>query len=195
MPKKRKYDESYVLYDFTCIHESDGTQKPQCLLRLKILANRSTEWAKLKEHLTSVHPEKHLKMRFFFCEDSSNRKTGTHKKLEFAFWQKPFLEASCKCVYRIAKQKKAHTTGERAGLWTGTEEKLEAVPLSNDVIRSRRVDTAFNILRNVMPRHSYSLSSKVRSIRSWPFLMKPGFTCKDTKIRKVIASGVHRIQI
>ena len=34
----------------------DGTQKPQCFLCGKVLANGSVKPAKLSEHLTSVHP-------------------------------------------------------------------------------------------------------------------------------------------
>ena len=57
MSKKRKYDESYVSFGFTYITERDGTQRLQCFLCSKVLANESMKPAKLKEHLTTVHPE------------------------------------------------------------------------------------------------------------------------------------------
>jgi hypothetical protein len=56
----------------------------------KILANGSTKPAKLKEHLTSVHPETHLTMRIFSCEESSIQKAGTLPKTGFAISQKNF---------------------------------------------------------------------------------------------------------
>lgn len=56
MSKKRKYDESYVNFGFTFVTERDGTQKPQCFLCGKVLANGSMKPAKLSEHLKTVHP-------------------------------------------------------------------------------------------------------------------------------------------
>jgi hypothetical protein len=99
-------------------------------------------------------------MCFFFREKKAQfGKTGTLPKLGFSNLQKPFLEASHKVVYRIAKPKKPNTTGETSvkpcaleivELVCGLEQrkKLEAFPLSNDVIRSRIVDISFNILKH-----------------------------------------------
>lgn len=44
----------------------------------------------------------------------------------------------------------------RAGFWTGTEEKLEAVLLSNEVIRSALADISFSILKNATEELSAS---------------------------------------
>lgn len=41
MPKKRKYDNSYMSFGFTFITERDGIQKPQWFICGKILANGS----------------------------------------------------------------------------------------------------------------------------------------------------------
>lgn len=41
MSKKKKYNNSYMSFGFTYITERDGTQKPQCLICGKILANGS----------------------------------------------------------------------------------------------------------------------------------------------------------
>ena len=69
------------------------------------------------------------------------------------------LKASYKIAYSIAKQKKAHTIGEtlvncfsrpcRARLRIGENKKIEAVPLSNDVIHPRIVYISPNILKQV----------------------------------------------
>ena len=70
-------------------------------------------------------------------------------------------KASYKLAYRIAKEKKAHTIGETliklcalemTELVCGTEQrqKLKAVPLTNDNIKSRITDIYNNILEQVM---------------------------------------------
>uniref|UniRef100_A0A7M4F4W3 Zinc finger BED-type containing 5 n=1 Tax=Crocodylus porosus TaxID=8502 RepID=A0A7M4F4W3_CROPO len=151
MSKKKKYDEDYVLYGFTCVNERDGTQKPQCFLRGKILPNGSMKTGKRKECGGGGVCAK--KAQF--------EKAGTLPKLGFAISQKPFLEGSYKFAYWIAKQKKPHTIGETlvkpcalemVELVCGLEQrkKLEVVSLSNDVIRSRIVDISFNILKQVI---------------------------------------------
>ncbi|XP_046861512.1 protein ZBED8-like [Xenia sp. Carnegie-2017] len=131
MSKKRKYSENYVAFGFTFITDSDGSERPQCFLCGKVLANARFE------------------------------KSGTLPKFGFIKTQKPCLEASYKVAYRIAKAKKAHTIGETlikpcalemTELVCGTEQrkKLEAVSLSNDTISSRIIDISNNILKQVM---------------------------------------------
>ncbi|KAL7642917.1 UNVERIFIED_CONTAM: hypothetical protein RMT77_006206 [Armadillidium vulgare] len=57
MSKKRsKMKITYLLVLSTFISERDGTQKPQCLLYDKVLANASMKPSKLQEHLMSDHP-------------------------------------------------------------------------------------------------------------------------------------------
>lgn len=161
MSKKRKYDEAYVSFGFTFIAEHDGTQKPQCLLCGKVLANGSIKPGKLKEHLTSVHPENASDSVDLFCEKARFEKVGTLPNLGFVPTQKPCLEASYKVAYCTAKQKKLHMIGETlvmpyalemVELVCGLEQrkKIEAVPMSNDVIHSRIPDMSSNILKQVM---------------------------------------------
>jgi len=52
---KRKYNDSYVSFGFTCFIDDDGTEKPQCFLCGKILANCSMKPAKLKLHFGAYH--------------------------------------------------------------------------------------------------------------------------------------------
>ena len=105
---------TYVSFGFTYITERDGTQKPQCFLCGKVLANGSMKPTKLKEHLTSVHPENTSdSVDLFRAKKARFEKVGTLPKLGIAPTQKPRLEASYKVAYRIAKQKKPHTQLER----------------------------------------------------------------------------------
>lgn len=110
----------------------------------------------------SVHPANASDNVDIFREKKARfEKVGTLPKFGFAPTQKPCLEASYKVAYRIAKQKKPHTIGETlvkpcalemVELVCGLEQrkKIEAVPLSNDVIHSRIVDMSSNILNQVM---------------------------------------------
>ncbi|GFT76191.1 protein ZBED8 [Nephila pilipes] len=162
MSKKRKYDESYVKYGFCCMKESDDVEKPQCFLCGKVLANASMKPAKLIEQLKSLHPENASKdLEFFTKKKTQFSKSGTLTKLGFGIPQKPLVEASFRVAYRIAKSKKPHTIGETlikpcalemVELVCGLEQrkKLEAIPLSNDVIQSRIVEISCNILKQII---------------------------------------------
>jgi len=162
MSKKRKYDDSYTSFGFTSIIERDGTQKPQCFICGKILANGSMKPTKLKEHLASVHPQ-HASdsLEVFQIKKARFEKSGTLPKLGFVPPQKPCLEASYKVAYRISRSKKTHTIGESlikpcalemVELVYGLEQrkKIEAIPLSNNTINSRISDMSTNILEQVI---------------------------------------------
>lgn len=169
MSKKRKYNDSYVKFGFTFITERDGTQKPQCFLCSKVLANGSMKPAKLTEHFKTVHPGNISDSIDDFCTKRARfEKTGTLPKLGFIPTQKPCLEASYKVAYRIAQQKKPHTIAETlvkpcaldiVELVCGKDQrkKIEAVPLSNDVIRSRIVEMSSNVLKQVIEELNSSL--------------------------------------
>ena len=158
MSKKRKCDESYISFGFTYVMEPDVTQKPQCILCGNVLANGSLKPVKLRGHLTSVHPEfANDNEDIFRAKKAKFEKSGTLPKFGFCPTQKPCLEASYKVAYRIAKQRKPHTIGETlvkscaldlVELVCGLDQKkkIEAVPLSNDVIHSRIFDISSNIL-------------------------------------------------
>lgn len=162
MSKKRKYNDSYVKFGFTVTTGRDGTQKPQCFLCGKVLANGSMKPAKLSEHLQTVHPGNISdSIDDFRTKKARFEKSGTLPKLGFTPTQKPCLEASYKVAYRIAQQKKPHTIAETlikpcaldiVELVCGKDhrKKVEAVPLSNDVIHSRIVEMSSNVLKQVI---------------------------------------------
>ncbi|GBP11288.1 Protein ZBED8 [Eumeta japonica] len=136
MSKKRKYDESYVNFGFTFVTERDGTQKPQCFLCGKVLANGSMKPAKLSEHLKTVHPGN--------IHPTQNHVLRHRTRL-----------------LTVLLSKKPHTIAETlvkpcaldiVELVCGKNErkKVEAVPLSNDVIHSRIVEMSSNVLKQVI---------------------------------------------
>ena len=114
MSKKRKYSDQYISLGFTFMTErGDGAQKLQCFLCGKVLVNGSMKPSKLKDHLKTFHPNNlshnidqlHMKKARF-------DKAGTPPRIGFITTQKPFVEASYKVAYCIAKQKKPHMIGE-----------------------------------------------------------------------------------
>ena len=67
--KKRKYDESYLQYGLTSI-VANNEERPQCVLRKKVLINDSMRPAKLKQHLQNVHPHNKDKEKTYFERQS-----------------------------------------------------------------------------------------------------------------------------
>ena len=113
MAKKRKYNNDYISYGFTFTTERDGTEKPQCFLCGKVLANSSMKPAKLKEHISTSHPRNVFDSPEAFRNKKARfEKSGTLVKHGFVPTQKPMVEACYKVAYRIAKEKKPHTIAE-----------------------------------------------------------------------------------
>jgi hypothetical protein len=52
--KNRKYDDSYLDFDFTSA-EVDVEERPQCVLRMNVLAPECMLPSKLKRHLETTH--------------------------------------------------------------------------------------------------------------------------------------------
>ena len=113
MSKKRKYNDSYIKWGITKFVEKDGTQRPQCVLCYKVLADASMKPSKLKAHLTSIHPTHQNDSEGMFRRNKALFKTrNTLVWHGFQLSSKPTLEASYEVALLIANQKKAHTIGE-----------------------------------------------------------------------------------
>jgi len=54
--RKRKFNDSFIKLGFMKFVEEDGTERPQCVLCYKVLAEESMKPSKLKAHLVSIHP-------------------------------------------------------------------------------------------------------------------------------------------
>ena len=160
--KKRKYNNEYISLGFTVTVDRDGTEKPQCFLCGKVLANSSMKPVKLKDHLISNHSGNVSDSRNVFLQKKARfERGGTLDKHGFIPTGKPLLEASYKIAYQIAKNKKPHTIAETlikpcalemTEIVCGSEQrkKLESIPMSNNVIKSRIDDISENILKQVM---------------------------------------------
>ena len=96
--------------------DSDGEEKPQCLLCCIVLCNANMKPSRLKEQFDNKHgrvtsgqdsePLKNKIIRF----DSS----GTLQKMRFVSADKPLLLAFYKVAHEIAKNKNTHTIAENA---------------------------------------------------------------------------------
>ena len=53
MSKKHKWNEDYVRYGFTCMTEKDGTQRPQCIVCCRVLANANLKPSRLNKHFNN----------------------------------------------------------------------------------------------------------------------------------------------
>ena len=116
MSKKRKYSENYVAFGFTFNSNSDGSERPQCFLCGKVLANASMKPAKLKEHLISMHPKNALdSVESFRSKKVRFEKSETLPKFGFIKTQKLCFEASYKAAYIALPRKRSRTRLERHG--------------------------------------------------------------------------------
>ena len=141
--------------------DRDGTEKPQCFLCGKVLANSSMKPVKLKEHQNSNHPGNISDSRDTFLQKKARFEvSGTLDKYGFIPTEKPLLVASYKIAYRIAKEKKSHSIAETLiklcalemiEIVCGSDQtrKLESIPKTNNVVKSRIDDISENILKHV----------------------------------------------
>ena len=160
--KKRKYNEEYISYGFTITLDREGTEKSQCFLCGKVLANSSMKQVKLKEHLNANHPGNISDSCDTFLQKKSRFEvSGTLAKHGFIPTEKPLLVASYKIVYRIAKEKKPHSIAETlikpcalemTEIVCGSDQrrKPEGIPMPKNVVKLRIDDISENILKQVM---------------------------------------------
>ena len=162
MSKKRKYDDSYIKWGFIKFVEKDGTERLQCVLCYKVLAEASMKPSKLKAHLSSIHPTHENDSEDMFRSKKARfMAKGTLTQHGFRLSTKPMTEASYEVALLIAKAKKAYTIGETlvkhcalvmVKLVCGPEEtkKLSIVPLCNNTIKRRIDDMSKDILAQVI---------------------------------------------
>ena len=57
MPKKIKWKDSYVQFDFTCTKTTEGLQKPQCMFCNIVFLNAYLKPSVLQDHFNSRNGE------------------------------------------------------------------------------------------------------------------------------------------
>ncbi|XP_076352730.1 protein FAM200C-like [Tachypleus tridentatus] len=163
MSKKRKWNDEYVKFGFTCTTEKDGTQRPQCILCSTLFSNANLKPSKLDEHFKNKHGGRDAGNDIVTLRVKRARfdQVGTLPTYGFSPTEKLLLRASYEVAYQIAKSKKPHTIGEelikpcalemaKIVLGKEAEKKLQQVSLSNDVIHNRIIDMSVDILEQVV---------------------------------------------
>uniref|UniRef100_UPI00358EA82C protein FAM200C-like n=1 Tax=Myxine glutinosa TaxID=7769 RepID=UPI00358EA82C len=164
MSKRRKWNDDYVRFGFTCITGNDGLQKPQCTLCSVVFSNSNLKPSKLQEHFKNKpggaevegHHVGSLKIKRTRFDS-----VGTLPKLGFVSVEKTLLLASYQVAYAVAKSKKPHTIAEdlikpcalemaTTFLSKEARKKFEQVPLSNNIIHNRISDLSEDILDQVI---------------------------------------------
>uniref|UniRef100_A0A8C4TCW7 Uncharacterized protein n=1 Tax=Erpetoichthys calabaricus TaxID=27687 RepID=A0A8C4TCW7_ERPCA len=161
--KIRKWKEDYTEYGFTKTI-IDGVDRPQCVLYNAIFSNSNLKSSNLGEHFQVKHGGNMREgndLNSFKAKRACYDIKETLPKLGFAPVDKPLLLASFKVAYEVAKMKKPHTVAEtlikpcvlhivKTILGAEAARKVQQIPLSNNVIRSRVDDIGADILDQVV---------------------------------------------
>ena len=167
MSKKRKFNDDYLKYGFTCMNTSTE-QKPQCILCGVVLSNESMKPAKLERHLNTCHPADKSRPLVYF-----EQKALQFKKMKLAnnCMLQPTQTAvslSYEISQMIAKAKKPHSIGEtllKLCILKVAEElfgadgkkKVQEISLSDDTVKRRIDDMALNIEEQLLTKVKTSL--------------------------------------
>lgn len=102
--KKRKWNDSYAGFGFTCLTERDGIERPQCMLCNFVMSSGNLKPSGLKEHLESKHKD-HVgtSIEAFKLKRVRYDQKATLLSYGFSAPRKPLLEASNKVSYMIAR--------------------------------------------------------------------------------------------
>uniref|UniRef100_A0A674KES1 BED-type domain-containing protein n=1 Tax=Terrapene triunguis TaxID=2587831 RepID=A0A674KES1_9SAUR len=170
---KRKYDESYLSFGFTCVGNKD-VPDAKCVVCNKILANSSLAPAKLRRHLETKHAEyKDKDISFFKQKKHDSLGNCKLSMIKIAKTDnKSATEASYRVSYRIALAREAHTIGETlikpcakdivmCMLSEQSGKNVDAVQLSNNTVARHIKDLVDDIEKELVCQlkicHEYSL--------------------------------------
>ena len=149
---------------FTSV-EVNGEVRPQCVIRLEVLAHSSLKEAKLRRHLESKHAKYVDKNRNFFKNKELHVKRSRIDRPAtwggVAYSHSKAVQASFAVAWKIARAKAAHTAGENlvkpaavemARIMCGdaVANKLAMIPLSNNTIKRRIQEISADILRQTI---------------------------------------------
>ncbi|CAM1324282.1 ZBED8 (predicted) [Pycnogonum litorale] len=115
MSKKRKWNDDYVRFGFTCTGKPEDLQKPQCMLCDTVFSNANLKPSKLQEHFNNRHGGADLAGHDVESLKVKRARFDSRKtlpKLGFVSVDKPLLMASYQVAYKVAKSKKPHTIAE-----------------------------------------------------------------------------------
>ena len=161
--RKRTYDIAFLKLGFT---KDNG--KPNCVVCEKIFSNESIKRNKLLRHLESNHPGYVDKPLEYFQRKLEALSAQAKVIKLFTTLHKSAMHASYVASYEIAKQKKAHTIGEKlilrvmkkmVKIMIGEKEseKLNALSLSNNIVKRRIEVMSGDVLNQIVNQAKASL--------------------------------------
>ena len=163
---KRAYSDDYLKFGFTIIL-TEGIEKPQCVICLKVLSAESMKPFQLfeKEHPTY----KDRDVSFFQRKSDSAKKSRLDTTGQTFVNIKAAVEASYAVSLRIAKSKKPHTIGEelvlpctkdivRLMIGADAGKKLSSLSLSDNTIQCRIQEMSDDIKNQVVDQIKQSPS-------------------------------------
>lgn len=114
MSKKRKWNDEYVKFGFTCATEKVGTHCPRCIPCSTLFSNPNLKPSKLDEHFKNKHGgrEAGTDIVTIRAKRALFEQVGTLTTYVFSPIEKPLLRASYEVAHQIAKSKKPHIIGE-----------------------------------------------------------------------------------
>lgn len=148
MAKKRSYSDGFLKYGFIDI-VSNGVEKPQCVLCMKVLSAESMKPSKLQRHLQTNHCHlQHKDLTFFERKANTLKRSRMDTSGSFQQRNRAAVEVSFQLSLRIAKAKKPHTIAEelilpcakdinRIMIGTEAEKKLNVLSLSDNTVQRR----------------------------------------------------------
>ena len=154
--RKRTYDEAFLKLGFM---EVNG--KPKCVVCEKALSKESLKKNKLLRHLETNHPACVDKPIEYFRSKLQALSSQANVMKAFTTVNKSAVYASYLASYEIAKQKKAHTIGEKLILPVMKEvvkvmighresEKLNSISLSDNTAKRRIEDMSSDVLNQIV---------------------------------------------
>ncbi|CAM4590106.1 unnamed protein product [Lepidochelys olivacea] len=163
LTKKRKYDDDYIKYGFTCTGDQERP-KPLCVICGDVLANSSLKPSILRRHLETRHPAQLDKPVDFFKRKLAERKSDMTSFISKASTDNEnVLEASYRMSYRVAKASEVHTMAEsligpcikdvvHCMLREKAAKRIDMIPLSNNMLSQRIKDMSNNVETTIVHR-------------------------------------------
>ena len=115
MSKKRKWNDDYVRFGFTCNGKIEDLHKPQCMLCGTVFSNANLKPSKLQEHFNNRHGGANVAghdVKSLQAKRARFDSRATLPKLGFLSVDKPLLMASYQVAFKVAKSKKPHIIAE-----------------------------------------------------------------------------------
>ena len=177
MAKKRSYSDSFLKYGFVSIVDQ-GIEKPQCVLRTKVLSPKSMKPSKLKRHLETKHTYcKDKDLSFFEQKANCVKRSRMDSSGVFQQQNRAAVEATFVVSLRIAKAKKPHTIAEQLILPCAkdinciligkkAESKVNALSLSDNTVQ-RRISLMSEDIQNQVIDHMKSAGSAVGRVHRY----------------------------